>query len=240
MAPSTTSYSPPATNELLFPNLISSPPVLVFYAGFLTQRNVKSPRYPTEKRCIDTPIGHHGPFATFSPDSECVCMPSYQYLSHHLPSRCQRCRSRKVKCSGVQPCDHCRRRGQTCVFDEDRKIVVSEGCALPPNFLWEPLLIGVRLFMSMKRKLEAREGSDPTFDSNKRPRVLDSLGMMPVSIPLLTTLLSEQPEPRAETPAESTTEAFETQRSEERFVSNPLVSSSYLRHNGQTQRTWCM
>ena len=134
VAPSTTSYSPPATNELPFPNLISSPPVLVFYAGFLTQRNVKSPRYPTEKRCIDTPIGHHGPFATFSPDSECVCMPSYQYLSHHWPSRCQRCRSRKVKCSGVQPCDHCRRRGQNCVFDEDRKIVVSEGCVFPGGF----------------------------------------------------------------------------------------------------------
>ena len=63
------------------------------------------------------------------------------------------------------------------MFDEDRKIVVSEGCALPPAFLWELLLIGVRLFMSMKRKLEAREGSDPTFDSNKRPRVLESLGI---------------------------------------------------------------
>lgn len=57
VVPSKASYSPPATNEMPSPNLISSSPVLVFYAGFLTQRNVKSPRYPTEKRCIDTPIG---------------------------------------------------------------------------------------------------------------------------------------------------------------------------------------
>lgn len=40
--------------------------------------------------------------------------------------RCQRCRARKVKCSGTQPCDKCRNRQQDCVFEEDRKIVVSE------------------------------------------------------------------------------------------------------------------
>ena len=179
VAPFKTSYSPPATNELPSSNLISGSPVLVFYAGLLTQRNVKPPRYSTENRCIDTPIGHHGPFATFSQDSECVCMPLHWHMSYHWFPRCQRCRSRKVKCSGVQPCDHCRRRGQTCVFDDDRKIVVSEGCALLPAFLWELLLIGARLFMSMKRKLEEREGSDPAFDSNKRPRVLDNLGIYP-------------------------------------------------------------
>ena len=50
VAPSTTSYSPPATNELPFPNLISSPPVLVFYAGFLTQRNAKSPAISHRKK----------------------------------------------------------------------------------------------------------------------------------------------------------------------------------------------
>ncbi|KAM0121070.1 hypothetical protein ACP6JC_002223 [Aspergillus fumigatus] len=39
---------------------------------------------------------------------------------------CERCRARKVKCSGTQPCDKCRNRQQDCVFEEDRKIVVSE------------------------------------------------------------------------------------------------------------------
>ena len=57
VVPSKASYSPPATNETPSPNLISSSPVLVLYAGFLTQRTVKSPRYHTENRCIDTPIG---------------------------------------------------------------------------------------------------------------------------------------------------------------------------------------
>ncbi|EIT73337.1 hypothetical protein AO1008_04535 [Aspergillus oryzae 100-8] len=39
---------------------------------------------------------------------------------------CKRCRSRKVKCSGTHPCDKCRQRRQDCVFEDDRKIVVSE------------------------------------------------------------------------------------------------------------------
>ncbi|XHG07843.1 hypothetical protein AWENTII_010975 [Aspergillus wentii] len=54
---------------------------------------------------------------------------------------CQRCRSRKVKCSGTNPCDKCQQRRQECVFEEDRKIVVSE-----------------ELFRSMKRRLEEVEG----------------------------------------------------------------------------------
>ncbi|OJJ79766.1 putative C6 transcription factor [Aspergillus glaucus CBS 516.65] len=116
--------------------------------------------------------------------------------SRRTQNACQRCRSRKVKCSGIQPCEHCRRRGQDCVFDEDRKIVISEG-----------------LFLSMKRKLEERNGNATI--EHKRTRLLDS---------------SE--------PAESRTETTEERQSEERFVSNPLVSASYLKHNGQTQRAW--
>lgn len=47
----------------------------------------------------------------------------------------------------------------------------------------------------MKRKLEEREGSDPTFDSNKRPRVLDSLGTLSLSILLQTMLLMRNQSP---------------------------------------------
>ncbi|KAE9566734.1 hypothetical protein CGMCC3_g17130 [Colletotrichum fructicola] len=40
---------------------------------------------------------------------------------------CLRCRERKVKCSGSEPCTNCIRRATECVFDrEDRKVVVSE------------------------------------------------------------------------------------------------------------------
>ncbi|KIV82671.1 hypothetical protein PV11_04765 [Exophiala sideris] len=40
---------------------------------------------------------------------------------------CRRCRQRKVKCSGEQPCINCERRKQSCVFDEaSRRVVISE------------------------------------------------------------------------------------------------------------------
>lgn len=39
---------------------------------------------------------------------------------------CKECRSRKVKCSGTQPCDKCQFRRKECVFQEDRKITISE------------------------------------------------------------------------------------------------------------------
>ena len=55
----------------------------------------------------------------------------------------------------------------------------------------ELLLIGNRLFMSMKRKLEEREDGDPTLDSNKRTRVLDSFGALFLSILWWSMALSE-------------------------------------------------
>ncbi|KAL5355569.1 hypothetical protein BJX96DRAFT_184168 [Aspergillus floccosus] len=57
---------------------------------------------------------------------------------------CQRCRSRKVKCTGNYPCDKCKQRDQECIFEEDRKIVVSE-----------------ELFLSLKRKVEELEDQSP-------------------------------------------------------------------------------
>ncbi|KAL3417228.1 hypothetical protein PVAG01_11228 [Phlyctema vagabunda] len=40
---------------------------------------------------------------------------------------CQRCRNRKIKCSGQTPCQHCMSRSFVCVFeDRPRKLVVSE------------------------------------------------------------------------------------------------------------------
>ncbi|OJJ50360.1 hypothetical protein ASPZODRAFT_149702 [Penicilliopsis zonata CBS 506.65] len=50
---------------------------------------------------------------------------------------CQRCRARKVRCSGMHPCDKCQQRRLECHFQEDKKIAVSE-----------------ELFLSMKRKLD--------------------------------------------------------------------------------------
>ncbi|GES58218.1 C6 transcription factor [Aspergillus terreus] len=64
---------------------------------------------------------------------------------------CQRCRRRKVKCTGNYPCDKCKQRNQECVFEEDRKIVVSE-----------------ELFLSLKRKVEELEGMSPPVRT-KRP-----------------------------------------------------------------------
>lgn len=43
---------------------------------------------------------------------------------------CKQCRARKVKCSGTFPCTKCQFRHQECVFEEDRKITVSEEYAL--------------------------------------------------------------------------------------------------------------
>ncbi|KAB8235289.1 putative C6 transcription factor [Aspergillus alliaceus] len=67
---------------------------------------------------------------------------------------CKRCRSRKVKCSGTHPCEKCRQRRQECVFEDDRKIVVSE-----------------ELFLSLKRRVEAIES---TSTPRKRTRTLDN------------------------------------------------------------------
>ncbi|KAH6715061.1 fungal-specific transcription factor domain-containing protein [Leptodontidium sp. MPI-SDFR-AT-0119] len=37
---------------------------------------------------------------------------------------CQRCRTRKIKCTGHQPCQHCLSQRRECVFDEKQKKVV--------------------------------------------------------------------------------------------------------------------
>ncbi|KKK24020.1 hypothetical protein AOCH_002780 [Aspergillus ochraceoroseus] len=120
---------------------------------------------------------------------------------------CQRCRSRKVKCSGTQPCDKCHQRQQDCVFEEDRKIVVSE-----------------QFFLSLKRKVEAIEGAPATAPS-KRCR----------------TLASESVNDSSYTPeiaVQSTPEIPESDRYDERFASNELVSPSlYVKHTDK-QRAW--
>lgn len=61
---------------------------------------------------------------------------NHQLLDNLLtsPSRCLRCRSRKVKCSGTHPCDKCRHRSLECVFEEDKKILVSEEYAFKALF----------------------------------------------------------------------------------------------------------
>lgn len=84
----------------------------------------------------------------------------------------------------------------------------------------------------MKRKLEERD--DNATIEHKRTRLLDSSGKKSCAhcVLILALIISE--------PAESRTEVTEARQSEERFVSNPLVSASYLKHNGQTQRAWCM
>ncbi|MAD87437.1 MAG: hypothetical protein CL912_31140 [Deltaproteobacteria bacterium] len=45
---------------------------------------------------------------------------------------CQRCRTRKIKCSGHHPCQHCLSQRRDCVFGEkQRKIVVTAELVAP-------------------------------------------------------------------------------------------------------------
>ncbi|KAA8642014.1 putative C6 transcription factor [Aspergillus tanneri] len=123
---------------------------------------------------------------------------------------CQRCRSRKVKCSGTQPCDKCSQRRQECVFEEDRKITVSE-----------------ELFLSLRRRVEELEGSSPQ-PPRKRARTLGN------SSP--DALIQRQPSEGAK---ESILEPPDGSRYDDRFASNPLVSpSTYVKHTGRRQRIW--
>ncbi|KAH8432764.1 putative C6 transcription factor [Aspergillus melleus] len=123
---------------------------------------------------------------------------------------CQRCRSRKVKCSGTHPCDKCRQRRQECIFEEDRKIMVSED-----------------LFLSLQRRVEELEGTSSP-PRRKRARTLRN------STP------PEQDDRRSsEAPKELTPDPPEGNRYDDRFASNPLVSpSTYVKQSGQRQRVW--
>ncbi|PYI03106.1 C6 transcription factor [Aspergillus sclerotiicarbonarius CBS 121057] len=126
---------------------------------------------------------------------------------------CQRCRSRKVKCSGTHPCDKCCQRREHCVFEDDRKIVVSE-----------------ELFLSLKRKVEALEGvgSSPAV---KRRRALTADSADESSY--------DQADQASDLPREATLDPTESNRYDDRFASNPLVSpSTYLKHTGRRQRIW--
>ncbi|KZF21338.1 hypothetical protein L228DRAFT_249146 [Xylona heveae TC161] len=128
---------------------------------------------------------------------------------------CQRCRSRKVKCSGKHPCNNCEKRSLECIFDEeDRKILVSE-----------------RLYQELKRKVQDIETGHYT--SNKRRRtsqedetydednVVDDREISPESAP-------------------GTGDDQHHSRDEPCFSSNPLVSpSKYIKDkNGSRRRTW--
>ncbi|PYH88464.1 C6 transcription factor [Aspergillus ellipticus CBS 707.79] len=136
--------------------------------------------------------------------------------AHPLP--CQRCRSRKVKCSGAQPCDKCCQRREDCVFEEDRKIVVSE-----------------ELFLTLKRKVEALESqsSSPTV---KRRRTLTT----DTSVRRRQRHISvSNREEHTDIPQEVTPDPTESTRYDDRFTSNPLVSPArYVKHTGRRQRTW--
>ncbi|KAE8409524.1 hypothetical protein BDV37DRAFT_292692 [Aspergillus pseudonomiae] len=129
---------------------------------------------------------------------------------------CRRCRSRKVKCSGTHPCDKCRQRRQECVFEDDRKIVVSE-----------------ELFLSLKRRVEELESTTPP---RKRTRTLESssVGESTYGNTGATT------ERTSETPQPPTPEQSGGSRYDERFASNPLalVSPGYVKHTGRRQRPW--
>ncbi|RHZ70181.1 hypothetical protein CDV55_105702 [Aspergillus turcosus] len=138
--------------------------------------------------------------------------------SKRTSNACQRCRARKVKCSGTQPCDKCRSRQQDCVFEEDRKIVVSE-----------------ELFLSLKRKVSELEGSR-TSTPSKRPRVLQGHASIAESVGS-----KESPQAVSEPCGLATPEQQELNRHDERFASNPLVSpSTYVRNSGRTQRAWLL
>ncbi|PLB34900.1 putative C6 transcription factor [Aspergillus candidus] len=133
----------------------------------------------------------------------------YEQRPKRTSNACQRCRSRKVKCSGTQPCDKCRQRCQDCVFEEDRKIVVSE-----------------ELFRSLKRKVEELENS-PAPAYKRRSKISKHDGV---------DLSTEVHTP--ENPRESTPHRHESNPHDERFSSNPLVSPSYLKNEQPRRKTW--
>ncbi|GKZ39165.1 hypothetical protein AbraIFM66950_012002 [Aspergillus brasiliensis] len=135
-------------------------------------------------------------------------------MDHSRPKRtsnaCQRCRSRKVKCSGSHPCDKCCQRREDCVFEDDRKIVVSE-----------------ELFLSLKRKVEALEGGGDSSPVVKRRRALTADSANDSSY-----------EPASELPREASLDPAESHRLDDRFTSNPFINPGYLKNTGPRQRIW--
>ncbi|PYH42521.1 putative C6 transcription factor [Aspergillus saccharolyticus JOP 1030-1] len=124
---------------------------------------------------------------------------------------CQRCRSRKVKCSGTHPCDKCRQRRQNCVFEEDRKIVVSE-----------------ELFLSLKRRVEELEGLPPSPTSKRHRTLREDIP------PEFVDNVQAETNPEVTTPI-----ATDADSHDDRFASNPLVSpSTYVKHTGRQHRKW--
>ncbi|KAL7655792.1 hypothetical protein ACMYSQ_004935 [Aspergillus niger] len=123
---------------------------------------------------------------------------------------CQRCRSRKVKCSGTHPCDKCCQRREDCVFEDDRKIVVSE-----------------ELFLSLKRKVEALEKSGDSSPVVKRRRAVTADSANESSY-----------EPASELPREASLDPAESHRMDDHFTSNPFINPGYLKHTGRRQRIW--
>ncbi|RJE27523.1 hypothetical protein PHISCL_00109 [Aspergillus sclerotialis] len=121
---------------------------------------------------------------------------------------CKQCRSRKVKCSGTQPCDKCQFRRQECVFEEDRKIMVSE-----------------ELFLSLKRKVDDLEGQPM---GNKRPRTSSDTSRD------LNHSHTTRQEPEPATPRDSS-EPPESHRFVSNPLISP---SRYIKHTGRRQRTW--
>ncbi|THC96555.1 hypothetical protein EYZ11_003947 [Aspergillus tanneri] len=103
-------------------------------------------------------------------------------------------------------------RRQECVFEEDRKITVSE-----------------ELFLSLRRRVEELEGSSPQ-PPRKRARTLGN------SSPDALIQPTGQPSEGAK---ESILEPPDGSRYDDRFASNPLVSpSTYVKHTGRRQRIW--
>ncbi|GJP88391.1 transcriptional regulator family: Fungal Specific TF [Aspergillus niger] len=123
---------------------------------------------------------------------------------------CQRCRSRKVKCTGTHPCDKCCQRREDCVFEDDRKIVVSE-----------------ELFLSLKRKVEALEKSGDSSPVVKRRRAVTADSANESSY-----------EPASELAREASLDPVESHRMDDHFTSNPFINPGYLKHTGRRQRIW--
>ncbi|KAE8137536.1 hypothetical protein BDV38DRAFT_271142 [Aspergillus pseudotamarii] len=121
---------------------------------------------------------------------------------------CKRCRSRKVKCSGTHPCDKCRQRRLDCVFEDDRKIVVSE-----------------ELFLSLKRRVEEIECTPPP----KRIRTLESSSVGG------STYVPTSETPQEPTPEQSGAIRYEERFASNPLA---LVSPGYVKHTGRRQRTW--
>ncbi|RMZ46136.1 C6 transcription factor [Aspergillus flavus] len=122
---------------------------------------------------------------------------------------CKRCRSRKVKCSGTHPCDKCRQRRQDCVFEDDRKIVVSE-----------------ELFLSLKRRVEEIECTPPP---RKRTRTLESSSVGG------STYVRTSETPQEPTPEQSGGNRYDERFASNPLA---LASPGYVKHTGRRQRTW--